>query len=469
MAARLGDSVIAEVGSELRKCLGDRVTDSAGIRDRHGRGEGLTVTHPPDWVTFPTSTAEVVEIVQLCAHHRVAVIPFGAGSSLEGHVAALRGGVCIDLSQMATILEVNAEDQDCRVEAGVTREDLNTYLRDTGLFFPLDPGHNATLGGMAATRASGTNAVRYGTMREVTLGLTVVTPNGEVIRTGGRARKSSAGYDLTRLYVGSEGTLGVITEVQLRLFGVPARIASGVAQFDDLDSAVRAVMMVIQLGVPVARIELLDSLQMQASINYSKLTGYEAKPTLFLEFHGTEVGVEDQIAQTRDVFEEFNAGAMRWATLPEDRTELWKARHNAYHAAKLLAPGKDAFATDACVPISRLADCISAATDDAQASGLICPIVGHVGDGNFHVSIVYDPNDEDERNRAETLATSVARRAIEMGGTCTGEHGVGIHKRALLREEVGAAGQVMGSVKRALDPLGIMNPGKTLPEGIEAG
>jgi D-lactate dehydrogenase (cytochrome) len=364
---------------------------------------------------------------------------------------------------MDRILSVSAEDLDCRVEAGVTREQLNHHIRDMGLFFPLDPGANASLGGMAATRASGTNAVRYGTMAAATLGLTVVTAEGEIIRTGTGARKSSTGYDLTRLYIGSEGTLGVITELRLRLYGVPETVLAAVCQFDALEGAVEAVTMLLQAGAPLARIELLDSLQTRACIAYSKLEGLEAKDTLFLEFHGGPAAVEEQIEFARSVCAGTSGGEFRWARAQEERNRLWKARHNAYHAGRALAPGKEAFATDACVPISKLAECIGKTKAEAEASGLTCPIVGHVGDGNFHVLILFDPADTAERDRAEALAAGISRRAIALGGTCSGEHGVGVHKLGYMEAEHGPALAVMRAIKTALDPKHIMNPGKTIP------
>lgn len=440
--------------------FGERLVTSDAVRDQHAGGEGLRTPWPPHAVLFAESTQDVCDAVEFCARHKVPVIAFGVGTSLEGQVQAVSGGLCIDLSRMNRVLSVNPADLDCRVEAGVTREQLNLELRDQGLFFPLDPGANATLGGMAATRASGTNAVRYGTMREVTLGLTVVTPQGKVVRTGGRARKSSAGYDLTRLYVGSEGTLGIITEIQLRLFGVPETIAAASVQFADLANATQAVQLIMQLGIAVARIELLDALQMKACIAYSGLEGLDAKPTLFFEFHGSPASVADQIAGVELVLADFAAGPFRWATATEERTALWSARHNAYWAARALAVGKDSFATDACVPISRLADCIEVCQGHAAESGLITPIVGHVGDGNFHMLVLYDPADADECERADNLTNLVAREAISRGGTCTGEHGIGLHKRDLLREEHGDAVDLMRLIKAALDPDGIMNPGK---------
>jgi len=454
---------VAQVVGRLTGTFGERAVVSRAVREQHGHGEGLADSAPPDVVVFPESNEEVAAIVRLCAAARVPVIAFGVGTSLEGHVAALYGGVCVDLSRMNRVLDVNADDLDCRVQAGVTREQLNAELRGTGLFFPIDPGANATLGGMASTRASGTNAVRYGTMRENVLGLTIVTADGSLVRTGGRARKSSAGYDLTRLMVGSEGTLGIITEVQLRLYGIPEAISAAVCQFPDLAAAVDTVIMTMQLGVPVARIELLDDVQMDACIRYSKLTGYEAKPTLFFEFHGSDRGVDEQAHTVQTIAAEHGGSAFEWATLPEDRSRLWKARHNAYYAALALAPGKQGFATDACVPISRLTQCVMETKADVEASGLLAPIVGHVGDGNFHLVVLFDPNDAAERDKAEALARRVSLRAIGMGGTCTGEHGVGIHKLDALVAEHGDAVGLMRTIKRALDPDNILNPGKTVP------
>jgi len=454
---------VAAVVDRLTGTYGERAVVSRAVREQHGHGEGMADSAPPDVVVYPQSNEEVASIVRLCRAARVPVIAFGVGTSLEGHVAALYGGVCVDLSRMDQLLEVNAEDLDCRVQAGVTREQLNAELRGTGLFFPIDPGANATLGGMASTRASGTNAVRYGTMRENVLGLTVVTADGTIVHTGGRARKSSAGYDLTRLMVGSEGTLGIITEVQLRLYGVPEAISAAVCQFPDLKSAVDTVITTMQIGVPVARIELLDDVQMDACIRYSKLEGYEAKPTLFFEFHGSDAGVKEQAETVESIAREHGGSAFEWATQAEDRSRLWKARHNAYYAAMALAPGKQGFATDACVPISRLTDCVLETRTDVERSGLIAPIVGHVGDGNFHLVVLFDPNDAQERERAEALTRRVALRAISMGGTCTGEHGIGVHKLDALVAEHGDAVALMRTIKRALDPDNILNPGKTVP------
>jgi D-lactate dehydrogenase (cytochrome) len=461
--ARPAPEAVSGLVQKLRGDYGERAVTTQAIREQHSHGEGLADAALPDVVVFPHSNEEVAAIVRLCHLARVPVIAFGVGTSLEGHVAALYGGVSLDLSQMNRLLEVNAEDLDCRVQAGVTREQLNAELKGTGLFFPIDPGANATIGGMTATRASGTNAVRYGTMRENVLGLTVVAADGRIIKTGSRARKSSAGYDLTRLFVGAEGTLGVITEVQLRLYGVPEAIAAAVCQFPDLASAVKTVIAAMQMGIPVARIELLDDVQMDACIRYSKLEGFAAKPTLFFEFHGSPAGVREQTEAMQAISDEHGGSAYQWATQAEDRTRLWKARHSAYYAALALQPGAMGFATDACVPISKLADCILETKADVEASGLVAPIVGHVGDGNFHLVVLFDPNDAVKRERAEALAKGVSMRAIAMGGTCTGEHGIGWHKLDVLAQEHGEAVDLMRSVKHALDPFNIMNPGKTVP------
>jgi D-lactate dehydrogenase (cytochrome) len=447
----------------LTRDYGERAVVNRAVREQHGHGEGMADSGLPDVVVFPRSNEEVAAIVRQCHVARIPVIAFGVGTSLEGHVAAVYGGVCLDLSQMNILLEVNAEDLDCRVQAGVTREQLNAELKGTGLFFPIDPGANATIGGMTSTRASGTNAVRYGTMRENVLGLTVVTADGSIVRTGGRARKSSAGYDLTRLFVGSEGTLGIITEIQLRLYGIPEAVSAAVCQFSDLKSAVDTVIVAMQVGIPVARIELLDDVQMDACIRYSKLEGYEAKPTLFFEFHGTDAGVREQAEMMQSIASDHGGSAFEWATKPEDRSRLWKARHNAYYAALALSPGRQAFATDACVPISRLTECVLQTRADVEAIGLTAPIVGHVGDGNFHLVVLFDPNDPREREKAETLAKKVSQRAIAMGGTCTGEHGIGMHKLEALVAEHGDAVELMKTLKRALDPRNILNPGKTVP------
>lgn len=449
----------------LRERFGDRLATGETIRSQHGAIEGMTGGGDPDAVLFATSTEDVAAAVAICAEHRFPVIAHGAGSSLEGQLAAVSGGLSIDLTDMNRVLEVNAGDLDVRVEAGVTREALNVELRTHGLFFPLDPGANATLGGMAATRASGTNAVRYGTMREVTLGLTVVTATGAVIHTGTRARKSAAGYDLTRLFVGSEGTLGIITELSLRVFGIPEEIASAVVQFESLESTVEAVMLMMQMSLPLARIELLDAVQMGACIAYSQLDEFAAQPTLFVEFHGSSGAVAEQVEAVRAIVSDFGGGELQFATLTEDRNRLWKARHNAWFAAKALRPGAEAFATDACVPISRLAEAIAEAKAAANAAGLMAPLVGHVGDGNFHMLLLYDPASPDQQGRAHALSDTIARIAIRLGGTATGEHGIGLHKLPTMIDEHGAGAlAVMASIKQALDPLGILNPGKTVPQ-----
>ena len=444
---------------ELRGLLGERLSTSAAVREQHGKDESYHKAYPPEAVAFAQSTEEVAAIVGICAAHGKAVIPYGTGTSLEGHVAALKGGVCIDLSQMDQVLEVNAEDLDCRVQAGVTRKQLNEYLRDTGLFFPIDPGANASLGGMTATRASGTNAVRYGTMRENVLGLTVVLADGRVIRTGGRARKSAAGYDLTRIFVGSEGTLGVITEIQLRLYGIPEAVSAAVCSYDDLEGAVNTVILTIQSGIPVARIELLDEAQMDACNRYSDLD-YPVKPTLFFEFHGSEAGVKEQAETVGEISAELGGSNFRWTTRQEDRTKLWQARHDAYYAALALRPGSQGWATDVCVPISRLAECILETRADIEASGLIAPLVGHVGDGNFHLVFLVDPENPEELARAEKVNDQMVMRTLALGGTCTGEHGIGYGKMNFLQAEHGEAVSVMRAVKQALDPGNLMNPGK---------
>ncbi len=449
-----------EALDELGRLLGERVTTNASIREQHGRGEGLHASMPPDAVAFARSTAEVAGIVGICAAHRVPVIAFAAGTSLEGHVAAPRGGLAVDLNAMDKVIEVNADDLDCRVEAAVRRKQLNQHLRDTGLFFPIDPGADASIGGMTATRASGTNAVRYGTMRENVLGLTAVLADGSVVRTGGRARKSSAGYDLTRLLVGSEGTLGIITEIQLRLFGQPEAIAAIACSFPSVDQAVRAVILARQCEIPVARIELLDEAQMRGCIAYGKLEGHVAAPTLFIELHGSPASVAEQTGQMLDIVRDHGAFQILSADTPEERTRLWQARHDAYYAAISLRPGCRAWPTDVCVPISRLADCIAETTADIAAAGLLAPIVGHVGDGNFHCQFILDPQAPDELRRAQEVNKRMVRRAIAMGGTCTGEHGVGFGKIDSVEEEVGPAIAMMRAIKRALDPDDILNPGK---------
>ena len=453
-----GEAVARAIAS-IGQRLGDRLTVNASVREQHANVLTWLPNQPPDAVAFALSTEEVSEIVRICAEHRVPVIPFGTGTSLEGHVNAPHGGVCIDLSQMKDILAVRSEDMDCTVQAGVTRKQLNEYLRDTGLFFPIDPGADASIGGMAATRASGTNAVRYGTMRENVLALTVVLADGRVVRTSRRARKSAAGYDLTRLFVGSEGTLGVITEITLRLYGIPEAISSAVCSFPDLASAVDTVIQTIQLGVPVARIELLDDVQMDAVNRYSKLD-YPVAPTLMFEFHGTAKGVVEQVETVEALAYERGGADFRWATKPEDRARLWQARHDAYYAGIALKPGAKGMPTDVCVPISRLAECILETRKDIDAAGLLAPIVGHVGDGNFHLVFVVDPDDAATMKKAKEVNERMILRALSMDGTCTGEHGVGVGKIDYLTAEHGEGVSVMRALKRALDPDGIMNPGK---------
>jgi len=445
----------------LCQIVGDRVTTAAVIREQHGKDESFHACAPPDAVVFAQTTDEVSRIVMACAARDVPVIPFGTGTSLEGHVAALHGGVSIDVSQMNEILAVNAEDLTCQVQPGVRRKQLNEHLRDTGLFFPIDPGADASLGGMTATRASGTNAVRYGTMRENVMSLEVVMADGRIIRTARRSKKSSAGYDLSRLFVGSEGTLGVITEVTLKLFGIPEAISAAVCSFGDMESAVNTVILTIQSGIPIARIELLDAVQMDACNKYSDLN-YPVAPTLFFEFHGTENSVAEQVKQVQNIAGELGGTDFSWARKAEDRSKLWQARHDAYYAALALRPGCKGIATDVCVPISRLAECILETQVDIRDSGLIAPIVGHVGDGNFHLVLCVDPDDADEMVRAEDLNERMVMRALAMDGTCTGEHGVGYGKIGFLEAEHGEALSVMRDLKHALDTKNIMNPGKIL-------
>jgi D-lactate dehydrogenase (cytochrome) len=447
------------VVDRLKERFGDRVSTAAAVREQHGKDESYHAPQRPDAVVFARSTQEVIEIVKLCAAHQTPVIPFGTGTSLEGHVAALAGGVCIDLSQMNRVLRVSAADLDCTVEAGVTRKQLNAYLRDTGLFFPIDPGADASLGGMAATRASGTNAVRYGTMRENVLALTLVLADGRVLRTARRARKSAAGYDLTRLFIGSEGTLGVITEVTLRLYGIPEAIMAAVCPFPSVEAAVDTVVATIQAGVPIARIELLDAKQMEAVNRYAKLD-HAVAPTLFFEFHGTKRGVEEQVAQVKSFAVEQGGADFHWAATAEERSKLWQARHDAYYAALALRPGAKGWATDVCVPISRLAECIAETRRDLDQSFVTAVLVGHVGDGNFHLIFVLDPAKPEEFAEASRINDRMVERAIAMDGTCTGEHGIGYGKMDFLIAEHGEGVAVMRSLKRALDPDNIMNPGK---------
>ncbi len=443
----------------LRQRFGERFSTAASICEQHGKDESFHAPAPPDGVVFVQSTEEVAEIVKLCAQHKVPVIAFGTGTSLEGHVAALQGGICIDVSQMNKVLRVSVDDLDVTVQPGVTRKQLNEYLRDTGLFFPIDPGADASLGGMTATRASGTNAVRYGTMRENVLSLTAVLADGRVIRTAHRARKSAAGYDLTRLFVGSEGTLGVITEITLRLYGIPEQISAAVCPFPTIKDAVDTTVMIIQAGIPIARVELLDALQMDAVNKYSKLD-YTVAPTLLFEFHGTKAGVEEQIQMVKEFAAEHGGSNFRFASSMEERNKLWQARHDGYYAVLALRPGGKGLATDVCVPISRLTECITETTEDLSKCSVPAAIVGHVGDGNFHIAFVIDPDSPAEMKEITALNDRLVHRALAMDGTCTGEHGVGYGKMDFLQAEHGEALSVMRQIKKALDPDNIMNPGK---------
>lgn len=443
----------------LAERFGDRVQTGEAVRRQHGTSEAHFADALPDAVLFARDTDDVVALVKLCTDARVPVVPFGAGTSIEGNALPIRGGVSVDLSRMEAIVAVNAEDFDCTVQAGCRRETLNEHLRDTGLFFPIDPGANATIGGMASTRASGTNAVRYGTMREAVLALTVVTPQGEVIRTSRRARKSAAGYDLTRLYVGSEGTLGIITEVTLRLHPIPETISSAVCGFDSLQGAVDTVVQSIQLGVPLARVEILDDMQIRAVNRWSKLDLPEVT-TLFFEFHGSPASVAEQVATVEELSRANGGGDFRWSSTPEERSKLWKARHEAYYAAVNLRPGAVGWATDVCVPISRLPECIAATKADLATASVPATILGHVGDGNFHVVFSIDPANPAEMAEVSAINARLVERALAMDGTCTGEHGIGIGKQDWLERELGDAVDVMRMLKRALDPLDLFNPGK---------
>ena len=445
--------------AELRAVFGERLRLDEACRREHGGSESHFETVLPDAVVFPRSTPEVAAVVRACSAAGVAMIAFGAGTSVEGNTTPVRGGVTVDLSLMDRVLAVNEGDFDCTVEAGVRREALNLHLRDSGLFFPIDPGANATIGGMASTRASGTNAVRYGAMREAVLSLRVVTADGRDIRTSRRARKSAAGYDLTRLFIGAEGTLGVITEVTLRLHPIPEEIASAVCGFETLAGAVDTVVQSIQMGVPLARVEILDDDQIRAVNRRSKLDLAEVT-TLFFEFHGSPAGVREQVDQVAAIAQANGGGAFAWANRPEDRSRLWKARHEAYYAALALRPGCVGWPTDVCVPISRLAQCIEETKADLRAAGVIAPILGHVGDGNFHVIFLIDPDNPAEAAQAERLNARLIERALAMDGTCTGEHGVGLGKQHWLMAELGEGVDLMRAIKRALDPHDLFNPGK---------
>ncbi|GAB4354658.1 MAG: FAD-linked oxidase C-terminal domain-containing protein [Gammaproteobacteria bacterium] len=452
----------ARLLEELRGIFGERVSDSRPIREHHGRDESHHPLMPPDLVVFAQSAEEVSAVVRTCTRYRVPIIPFGAGTSVEGHISALQGGVCIDCSSMNEILHVNVEDMNATVQPGVTRQQLNEYLRDTGLFFSVDPGAEASIGGMAATRASGTNTVRYGTIRDNVLSLQVVLPDGEVIRTGRPVRKSAAGYDLTHLFIGSEGTLGIITELTLKLHGIPEMIASAVCAFPTVEAAVTTVIQTIQCGIPVARCELLDEVLMGAVNRRDKLAYAEA-PTLFLEFHGSEAMVEEQSRLMKELAAENGGTDFLWATDNEERNRLWHARHNAYYAGLALRPGCRAMATDVCVPISRLAECVAETKRELDRSPLTGTILGHVGDGNFHTMLLIDPDSPDELAEAERINKLIVQRALEVGGTCTGEHGVGFGKIPYMRAEHGDALKAMRLIKQAFDPHNLMNPGKVLP------
>ena len=447
----------------LRERFGARLSTVSGVRDHHAKDESWHHPHRPDAVVFPESTEDVVEIVRICAAYQTPVVAYGTGTSLEGNVIPHLGGVVVDLERMNQILRVSADDLDVTVQARVTRMQLNAHIKDLGLFFPIDPGADASIGGMASTRASGTNAVRYGTMRDNVLSLTVVLSDGRVVRTSRRSRKSAAGYDLTRLFVGSEGTLGIITEVTLRLYGVPEAMAAAVCSFDSLEGAVNTVIQTIQLGIPVARIELLDEMQMNSLNRYSGMD-HPVKNTLFIEFHGSDAGVKEQAETVQAVASDHGGGAFQWATQTEQRNALWKARHDVTYANKALRPGCEIWATDVCVPISRLAECILQTKEDLRHSFLTAPLVGHAGDGNFHLGFLIRRDDPAELAEAERLNERLVMRALAMDGTCTGEHGIGLGKRKYLLAEHGEGVSVMRQIKQVLDPHNLMNPGKIFPD-----
>ena len=452
--------VPAALMEALKARFSERCSTALAVREQHGRDESTFDVPPPAAVVFAQDTAEVALVVALADQYRVPVIPFGAGSSLEGHLLAIQGGISIDLSRMNKVLSINADDLTVTVQAGVTRKQLNEEIKSTGLFFPIDPGADASIGGMCATRASGTNAVRYGTMRENVLALEVVTASGEVIRTGTRARKSSAGYDLTRLMVGSEGTLGVITDITLRIYPLPEAVSAAVCSFPSIEAAVRTTIQVIQMGIPIARVELVDAKTVRMVNRHSKLALRE-EPMLLMEFHGSPAGVKEQAETVQEIASELGGQAFEWASTPEDRTRLWTARHNVHFAALQSRPGCRTVSTDTCVPISRLADCLLDSIDEADQSGLPYLLVGHVGDGNFHFGYLIDPANMQERATAERLSRQVVERALRLAGTCSGEHGVGLHKIDYLASEAGSGAiEMMRSIKRALDPHNIMNPGK---------
>jgi D-lactate dehydrogenase (cytochrome) len=448
--------------ADLRAVLGDRVTTSRGVREHHGKDESYYPYAAPDAVVFPRSTEEVRDVVGVCRRYHTPMIPYGVGTSLEGHILANAGGVCIDMSQMNKVLAVHAEDLDAVVQAGVTRKQLNEEIRHAGLMFPVDPGADATIGGMAATRASGTNAVRYGTMRENVLSLTVVTADGRIIKTSRRPRKSAAGYDLTRLFVGSEGTLGIITEVTVRLYAVPEAMSAAVCSFRDMKGAVDTVIQTLQHGIPIARSEALCGLTMKAINAYNK-TAYKEQPTLWIEFHGTEAGVAEQAELVQAIATENGGEGFEWATKPEDRNRLWSARHQAYFAGLQLRPGARAVSTDVCVPISRLTECIVATTRDIERASMPIPLFGHVGDGNFHCMVLIRPDSDADLDEAKAFNERLVDRALSMEGTCTGEHGIGSGKIKSLKKELGDAVDLMVAIKRTFDPDNLMNPGKVVP------
>jgi D-lactate dehydrogenase (cytochrome) len=448
--------------ADLQQLLGERVTVSRGVREHHGKDESYYPYAAPDAVVFPRSTEEVRDIVTICRRYHTPMIPYGVGTSLEGHILANAGGVCIDMSQMNKVLAVHAEDLDATVQAGVTRKQLNEEIRHAGLMFPVDPGADATIGGMAATRASGTNAVRYGTMRENVLSLTVVTADARIVRTSRRPRKSAAGYDLTRLFVGSEGTLGVITEVTVRLYAVPEAMSAAVCSFKDMKGAVDTVIQTLQHGIPIARSEALCATTMKAINAYNK-TSYKEQPTLWIEFHGTEAGVAEQARLVQEIARENGGEDFEWATKPEDRTRLWSARHQAYFAGLQLRPGARAVSTDVCVPISRLTECIVETSKDIARASMPIPLFGHVGDGNFHCMVLIRPDSEADLAEAKAFNERLVDRALSLEGTCTGEHGIGAGKIKSLKKELGDAVDLMVAIKRTFDPENLMNPGKVVP------
>jgi D-lactate dehydrogenase (cytochrome) len=460
MVAERTTTGVSDAIAELAAAFGNRLVTSRAVREQHGHTTTWVANEPPDAVLFPQSTDDVQQAVRICARHGVPVIPFGTGTSFEGHVNAPRGGVCLDMKDMNRVLAVHAEDFDCVIEPGITRKQLNEHLRDQGLFFPVDPGADASLGGMTSTRASGTTAVRYGTMKDNVLALKVVMPDGELLTTSRRARKSSAGYDLTRLFIGAEGTFGVITELTLKLHGIPEQIASAVCRFPSIQVCCDAAISAIQSGIPMARVELLDEVMVRV-VNADQKLGLIEQPMLFLEFHGTDAGVAEQSERFGEIAREFGGSDFEWSVNPEDRTRLWHARHHIFWGCKSYRPGTDIAVSDVCVPISRLAECLTETKRDIEQSGIIAPIVGHVGDGNFHTCPLVKMDDPNEVARAKAFMDRLAERALAMEGTCTGEHGIGQGKKHFMDPEFGApAVALMRALKRAVDPYGVMNPGK---------